>query len=398
MKSISSQTASRRIIAFDVLRGLMLAIMLVDHIELYPSLFDMFTGRGRLFVSAAEGFFFLSGLLVGMVYKRRIALGMKFIFKKMWIRSAELYVLAAITTLGYAFWAVTAGKASIKYGLPNPVDWGNIIHETLLLRYGFGWADFLMRFSILMFFAPFGFYLLKRGWWKVLLMITAGVWFFRDQNFTMAWQLLFMSGMVVGYYWSEITTKVKALPRSTQRLLYRSVMTASAVTFSLSYASVYLLSYINERPESVSWSVRTFVGHVNVVNEQIWIYAEKWTLGPLRIVLFALWFTALFLLVNKHYPVINRATRGVFEILGRNSLFVYLLHSFIVFCFHMYIPYKFSLWHNFLVTAVALAALIWGTSLYEKARRAHPRLGVNHLYSSLGGAGQSLIGSLTKKA
>lgn len=393
-----SPSTANRIIAFDVLRGLMLAIMLVDHIELYPSIFDLFTGRGRLFVSAAEGFFFLSGLLVGMVYKRRIARGMKFVFQKMWIRSAELYVLAAITTLGYAFWAVSVGQTGIKYGLPNPLDWGHLIQQTLFLRYGFGWADFLMRFSILMFFAPFAFYLLKRGWWKLLLIISVGAWLFRGQNFTAAWQLLFMGGMILGFYWQAITDWVSSLKKSTQKTLYRSVMVASALTFTLSWLSVYLLSYLNERPDSVSWSVRTFIGHVNVVNEQVWVYAEKWTLGPLRIALFALWFTALFLLVNKHYPTINRVTRGAFELLGRHSLFVYLLHSFIVFTFRMYIPFKFTLWHNFLVTALALAALIWGTSLYEKTRRAHPHLGVNHLYAVLGRYGQSFIGRITKKA
>ncbi len=58
---------TKRIRAFDILRGYFLIVILINHIELYPSFFDFFTGRGRLLVSAAEGFFFMSGLLVGMV-------------------------------------------------------------------------------------------------------------------------------------------------------------------------------------------------------------------------------------------------------------------------------------------------------------------------------------------
>lgn len=396
-KAAVAESTAKRIVAFDILRGLMLAIMLVDHIELYPSLFDLFSGRGRLFVSAAEGFFFLSGLLVGMVYKRRISRGMKFITQKMWIRAAELYVLAAITTLGYSLWSVTAGNTGIKYGLPNPVDWVHLIQQTLLLRFGFGWADFLMRFSILMFIAPAAFYLLKRGWWKLLLVLSIGVWFFRDQNFTAAWQLLFLGGMIVGFYWFQLRERYLALSRKTQTVLKRSILVSAGTTFALSWLGVYLLSYLNERPDSVSWSVSTFVGHVNVVNEGVWKYAEKWTLGPLRVVLFFLWISALFYLVQRYQTVISRVSHGVFELLGRNSLYVYLLHSLIVFSFRMYIPFKFTLWHNFVITALALVALIAGTRAYEKARQNYPHLSINSLYNALGRYTQAVSSRLLRK-
>src|SRR4051794_39944348 len=84
---------SKRILAFDLMRGFFLLVIMIDHVELYPNLFDFFTGKGRLWASAAEGFFFLSGLLIGMVYRRRLALGMRYIFKKMWLRAAQLYVV-----------------------------------------------------------------------------------------------------------------------------------------------------------------------------------------------------------------------------------------------------------------------------------------------------------------
>src|SRR4051794_16997728 len=98
-KSAATAKPSQRIAAFDILRGFFLLVILIDHIELYPSGFDLLTGRGRLMVSAAEGFFFMSGLLLGLVYKRRIALGMRFIFKRMWGRALELYLLSVLLTL-----------------------------------------------------------------------------------------------------------------------------------------------------------------------------------------------------------------------------------------------------------------------------------------------------------
>src|SRR5207237_1164743 len=89
---------TNRILAIDLIRGFFLLVIMVDHIELYPNGWDFFTGKGRLWVSAAEGFFFLSGLLIGMIYKRRLHLGMKFIFRKMWRRALELYVAGVSLT------------------------------------------------------------------------------------------------------------------------------------------------------------------------------------------------------------------------------------------------------------------------------------------------------------
>src|SRR5581483_7644873 len=99
---------TKRILALDLIRGYFLLVIAINHIELYPNGYDLFTGKGRLFVSAAEGFFFMSGLLIGMVYRRRLQLGMKFVFKKMWKRALQLYVGSVVTTLLFVGWAVAS--------------------------------------------------------------------------------------------------------------------------------------------------------------------------------------------------------------------------------------------------------------------------------------------------
>ncbi len=359
----------------------MLVIMMVDHIELYPSIYDYFTGRGRLFVSAAEGFFFLSGILVGMVYKRRASRGAKFIFGRMWLRAIELYILAAVTTIGYAVWASWAGNTAIKYGLPNPTDWAYLIKETLMLQYGWGWADFLMRFCILMLIAPFAFYGLMRGKWRFVLTISILTWLLRGQNFTFAWQLLFFGGMTAGYYWDEINNFFLGLKPKTARLLKHSAYILAGISFVVSYLIVYLLSLLNDKIDSLNVGLRNLTLNINSINEQVWVYAEKWTLGPLRVVLFLLWFSVLYLIVNKYSDAINHYTKGSLELLGRNSLFVYLLHSLIVFVFHLYIiPEQTSLLLNFIITGVALGLLIAGTAGYKNLRKSYPNIAINSIY------------------
>ena len=357
---------SRRILAFDLIRGYFLAMILIDHIELYPNGWDFFTGKGRLFVSAAEGFFFMSGLLIGIVYRRRLQFGLGFIFKKLWRRAAELYIGAVFFTLFYTAAAIFLNHTSIKDGIYNVVDWGQIIRQTLLGHYVYGWADFLIHFAILTALAPFGFFLLaKRKWWLLLAISFVG-WIFRGQDFIMAWQIVFSLGMIIGYHWYQIEEFWRSIPTPNQRQIRRFIFGVTIATFVLSYASVYLLSTLNHYWNSSPHFLQTFTGQWNNFNAWIWQFTQKWTMGPLRIILFLLWFTSLFALVQRYEKRINETTRNVFELLGRNSLFVYIVHSVIVFGFKLFIPPNTNFISNFLISGAALFLLIAVVVAYKR--------------------------------
>ena len=359
-------TPAQRIKSLDILRGYFLVVILINHIELYPSGFDLFTGRGRLLVSAAEGFFFMSGLLVGMVYKRRLALGMRFIFRKMWKRAFQLYLGSVVLTLLFTALAIFLNHPTIKDGLYGVINWPHIIYESLLMRYGFGWADFLDRFAILMFMAPFAFYLLARGRWKLLAVASLTAWAFRGNNFTLSWQIVFALGMGFGFYWHEFKGFLSRLSEATLKRLKLAIFSVAWITFLLSYASVYLLSVLNQKLTQLPLWLQHFTLGWNTVNADVWLYAQKWTMGPIRIVLFMVWFTALYLWVERHYDSINKYSKGFIELLGQNSLFVYITHAFIVFAFKFFIAPNTTLWQNFLITAAALALLIVITWAYKR--------------------------------
>jgi hypothetical protein len=61
--------ASSRDLRFDSLRGLMIVCMTINHL---PSSLRAFTDETLGIFSSAEGFVFLSGLLIGLVYTRRL--------------------------------------------------------------------------------------------------------------------------------------------------------------------------------------------------------------------------------------------------------------------------------------------------------------------------------------
>ncbi|MGH7157221.1 MAG: OpgC domain-containing protein [Candidatus Saccharimonadales bacterium] len=361
---------SRRILAFDLIRGFFLLVIMIDHIELYPNGWDFFTGKGRLWVSAAEGFFFMSGLLIGMMYKRRLHLGMKFIFRKMWKRAAQLYVAGVGLTLIFLSWVEFTHHAPIKDALPSPFPWHHDIVQALLMRFTYGWADFLVRFAILMLVAPVVFYVIAKGKWWLALGGIVIAWFFRGQSFTLAWQLIFNGGILIGFYWQNTEKKFRALPVRRRRLTKRAFAIAAGITFAASYASVFVLSLLFHL-----WGANLLPHYWQHVaydwgnwNADIWLWADKWTMGPLRVALFFIWFPVLYWIVRKFEKPIAKYSRGVLELLGQNSLFVYTAHSFIVFAFKMYlIPASTSVLQNFSITGAALVLLIAITKLYKMA-------------------------------
>jgi hypothetical protein len=372
-RDVTVSGKSRRILTLDLLRGFFLLVIMIDHVELYPSGWDLITGRGRLWVSAAEGFFFMSGLLIGMIYKRRLHLGMKFIFKKMWTRALELYAAGLAFTFLFLCWVEFTHHAPIKDMLPSPFPWHHYIGEALLMRFTYGWADFLVRFALLMFIAPFAFYLVSRGKWWLMLSLSIGAWLFRGDGFTLSWQLIFNLAILVGFYWDRLQALWRRQSQARRRQVINLFSAAALTSFLLSYASVYLLTWLNEWYGSLTPWLRHLTFTWNNYNADIWVYAQKWTMGPLRLLLFFIWFPVLYGLFRRYETGINRLSRGLLEMLGRNSLFVYSAHAVIIFVMKMYfIPAQTGLLQNFLITLGGLVLLVAVTWLY--VNRLRPRL------------------------
>src|SRR5947209_6110686 len=62
-----------RDLRIDLLRGYAVFAMVVDHVSGNPSWLYALTGGDRFYVSAAEGFVFLAGIVAGIVYGPRAA-------------------------------------------------------------------------------------------------------------------------------------------------------------------------------------------------------------------------------------------------------------------------------------------------------------------------------------
>jgi hypothetical protein len=82
----------------DNLRGLLIAIMAINHLNYFAPPISYYTYQPFGFVSAAEGFVFLSGLVAGMVYpKYCIGQNTWNLFERVYRRAGMIYG-AHITT------------------------------------------------------------------------------------------------------------------------------------------------------------------------------------------------------------------------------------------------------------------------------------------------------------
>jgi len=99
-----------RDVRIDTLRGIMLVIMAIDH----ASLFSLPVYEGLGFISAAQGFIFLSGIVVGLVYGKYTELGSREeLRKKARSRAKVIYLSHLLIYLFILFSSVLSSSPPI---------------------------------------------------------------------------------------------------------------------------------------------------------------------------------------------------------------------------------------------------------------------------------------------
>ncbi|MGB7758000.1 MAG: OpgC domain-containing protein [Salinisphaera sp.] len=206
----------------DSIRGVMLAIMLIDHIG---GAFKTLTWEPLGFVSAAEGFVFLSGYMFAVVYAKDhrsnhqlLSLSVKravFIYRYHISCLAIILVMAwAVPTLGY-YWR------TMLHPIPSdPLYYG--IFSMLLIEAP-KYFDILPMYFCFVLVTPLIIWALRKGLILGVAGLSIGVWLlgfyidpvealsallgplFRTMVFNLfSWQLLWTLGLLTGFYREQI--------------------------------------------------------------------------------------------------------------------------------------------------------------------------------------------------
>jgi hypothetical protein len=217
-----------RDLRIDLLRGLAVVAMIVDHVA-GASPLRWLTGGNAFYTSAAEGFVLLAGLTAGLVSARSVQRDtLPTTMKRFFKRALLLYVIVCATTLAVS--------------LDRPLAQ---VSDILTLKQSHGFIDVLVLYAMLFVLAPLAASLLASGRTWVLVTASVAVWCgyqFAPQTFNVpffvgrgghfvfplaAWQLLFCVAMAAGYHRKRIAGTLTRQWR--HRLLVLAGVTATGL-------------------------------------------------------------------------------------------------------------------------------------------------------------------------
>lgn len=307
----------------DALRGLMLVLMTLTHM---PTMYSLPSGQPFGFVSAAEGFVFLSAFMAGRVYGRRARRdGLQAMQTAFHERALKLY-LCQLGLLLLAFtliaWLGVRNRQGGVTGLLEFffVDPQAAVVGAALLLYNPPLLDILPLYILMMLISP---WLLRRGFqrgWRGVLAVSGLLWLgeqwglgpalhgfiaaitgmpipyrYTGAFHWLAWQALWVVGLWLG-------AREQPLPRVPRWILAPAAL----------YALAMLLWRHMAGQDPLPWL------------PAVGMLLDKWSLGPMRVLNFA----SVFLLLVTAGPWLARLLPRLepLELLGRHSLAVFCAH------------------------------------------------------------------------
>jgi hypothetical protein len=313
----------------DALRGLFLVWMTLTHL---PTRFSDLTNQPIGFISAAEGFVFISALLVGRIYMRDSLKNAPGVHLTLWKRSLKIYayhllMLTLVFTVAAAF-AVHTHKAALNnllnFYLAHPLV---AIIGSVLLLYCPPLLDILPMYVTFLFFSPMVLTVAGRFGWRKILLASGLVWLLaqfglRDlaHNWVVhlthlqiplqetgafnlfAWQGVWVAGLWIGAQSAMGETPLSKIPG------WAVAVSATACLFFIGIRHGWLGPHLTQ--------------------QALGLQLDKWQLGPLRVINL-ITFTVV---VYWMRPILRRLIMiEPFLTLGKASLRVFCAHLFFVF-------------------------------------------------------------------
>ena len=313
----------------DALRGLFLVWMTLTHL---PTRFSDFVNQPIGFVTSAEGFVFLSALLVGRIYVRELLRDEAGAHFKLWKRSLKIYgyhllMLTFAFTIAAEF-AVHTHRAALTnlldFYLAHPFV---AIVGSVLLLYCPPLLDILPMYVTFLFFTPLVLSASVRFGWRKIIAASGLVW------------LLAQFGLRTLVHGVIVRTTHLPIPLQEtgafNLFAWQGVWTAGLWLGAKSAMGEIPLKKIPGWAVGVSCAVCLFFVGIrhgwlgpHLTQQALGMELDKWQIGPLRLINLVA-FTIVGYWLRKY--VIKLVKREPFLTLGKASLEVFCAHVFFVF-------------------------------------------------------------------
>ena len=375
-----ARLSSGRDYRIDWLRGLAMTCVIVNHSRL-PSIFSWFSYERLWIVTAAEVFVLLSGIVLGLVYGRRLARdGWTAVVRGLGRRAAFLYfsfIAVTVSVLALAKMGVDVRAVGPSGGHPAPWFFAPQTMDTqawrdvLLMRAG-PWAFEIIGLYVWLVAAavPCLLMLRWRGWrplvaasWMLYLwyriqphpLTSAG---FESAFPLLAWQLLFVHGVAIGYYRERISAAVERMPAW--------LPTAAAVA-TVAFA---LFAFCNPWTEGPSW-LRLGLLSPERFTSVYGRYFPLKQLGVGRLLNLAIALPVAYAMLTRCWDLV-RPLHTVFITLGQQSLGAFVVHVYVVLLL-AYLPLPATVLIDTLAQAaivVSIAGVLQGVQRFRRRRPA----------------------------
>jgi hypothetical protein len=314
---------------FDALRGLFLVWMTLTHL---PTQVSDLVNQPFGFISSAEGFAFLSALLVGRVYMRQATEHGGRLRTKLWKRALRVYayhvVLLLLAFTFAAAFAVYRHHAALEHLLDFYIAHPAVaIVGSLLLIYCPPLLDILPIYVIFLLASPFAFSIAVKRSWRPVIFGSTILWLLAQfglramvQHYVVsithlpiplqqwgafnlfAWQWVWIMGMWMGARSVEGELPLHSLPK-----------------WVFWFAGAVCLFFVGVRHDWLGG---------RLTQEHLGLLLDKWQLGPLRVLNIIAFVCVLYSLRGAVRWVISREP---FITLGRASIEVFCAHLLFVF-------------------------------------------------------------------
>ena len=295
--------------------------MVVDHLGGASFLYPL-TGGNTFFVSAAEGFIFLSGLMVGLIHGRRIERdGLATVQMRLLRRALTLYAV----TLGLTFIFVGLSRLA---GMPWLQDVAPLTPQLavalITLHHTYYLVDVMLLYTLLLAVSPIALLLLHARHTAWLVALSVGLWaahlayseaatvpweIVNNETFRVsAWQLWFFVGMAIGYHWGGLRSRLQRIP--------------------LLPAFVILLA------AALAFVVLRLTGPAEIEP-----FFDKHYASPGRVIAFGIFFPLLYLTLTLAWRPLERIAGWLLLPFGQNALYVYAMHLFAIYLAALILPY-----------------------------------------------------------
>jgi len=345
LSAFQYDNSGKRDLRVDFIRGFVMLILISVHIQM-TSLYNYVAWERFGMVTGAEGFVLLSGLILGLLSRMRMDHdGFGSTVNKQFDRAFLLYRTSLVVILAVLFidfipfidakeamtFTTYSGKVYNLYPDMNLFAkyHDKIIAKFFMLRYGPHQFQILGLYVILLMFSPFILWLLSKKRVGVVLAIS-WIIYFGNNGFhvrpigaqfeyafpILTWQILFVHGLVIGYYrneiWNFFHTKKGAIAFWSIFILFLGFL---------------FFTYNNPIPQLADFMKLHFIDPdtFRTIHKT---YFDKNTLGFGRLMNDFTVLVVSYAMLSYLWKPINKLFGWFFIPIGQASLYVFILHVF----------------------------------------------------------------------